>query len=77
MDVVSAVSGYLSKMVSSGDQAPEALPAKMKILLLDRETVRVYSFAVSYLFTDYPQVAIVSTAITQSALLNHEVYLVE
>ncbi|KAF7713465.1 Sec1 family protein [Penicillium ucsense] len=46
MDVVAAVSGYISKM--------------MKILLLDSETV-----------------SIVSTAITQSALLNHEVYLID
>ncbi|CAK42215.1 uncharacterized protein An15g00460 [Aspergillus niger] len=46
MDVVAAVSGYISKM--------------MKILLLDSETV-----------------PIVSTAITQSALLNHEVYLID
>ncbi|KAL9133264.1 MAG: hypothetical protein Q9175_005557 [Cornicularia normoerica] len=60
MDVVSAVSGYISKMVSAGDTALASSSAKMKILLLDSETI-----------------SIVSTAITQSALLNHEVYLVD
>ncbi|MCJ1472813.1 vacuolar protein sorting-associated protein 45 [Lambiella insularis] len=60
MDVVSAVSGYISKMVSAGDTTPGSSSAKMKILLLDSETV-----------------SIVSTAITQSALLNHEVYLID
>ncbi|CAG8937293.1 unnamed protein product [Penicillium salamii] len=56
MDVVTAASGYISKMVTVG----EATASKMKILLLDSETV-----------------PIVSTAITQSALLNHEVYLID
>lgn len=60
MDVVQAVSGYISKMVSAGDSATGASSAKMKILLLDRDTV-----------------PIVSTAITQSSLLNHEVYLID
>ncbi|PYH48266.1 Sec1 family protein [Aspergillus saccharolyticus JOP 1030-1] len=62
MDVVAAVSGYISKMVTAGDStAPgSSSSAKMKILLLDSETV-----------------PIVSTAITQSALLNHEVYLID
>ncbi|MCJ1458392.1 vacuolar protein sorting-associated protein 45 [Mycoblastus sanguinarius] len=60
MDVVSAVSGYVSKMVSSGDTSLGSSFSKMKILLLDSETV-----------------SIVSTAMTQSALLNHEVYLVD
>ncbi|RDW70194.1 putative vacuolar protein sorting protein VpsB [Coleophoma crateriformis] len=60
MDVVQAVSGYISKMVSTGDSASGTPAAKMKILLLDSETV-----------------SIVSTAITQSALLNHEVYLID
>jgi vacuolar protein sorting-associated protein 45 len=60
MDVVSAVAGYVSKMVSVGDSASGTRSAKMKILLLDDETV-----------------PIVSTAITQSALLNHEVYLID
>ncbi|KAI4130047.1 MAG: hypothetical protein LQ347_003527 [Umbilicaria vellea] len=41
MDVVSAVSGYISKMVSAGDTALGSSSAKMKILLLDSETVRV------------------------------------
>ncbi|KAL2067945.1 hypothetical protein VTL71DRAFT_16043 [Oculimacula yallundae] len=60
MDVVQAVSGYISKMVSAGDSASGTPSAKMKILLLDSDTV-----------------SIVSTAITQSALLNHEVYLID
>ncbi|RAH57826.1 vacuolar protein sorting-associated protein 45 [Aspergillus piperis CBS 112811] len=64
MDVVAAVSGYISKMVTAGDpSAPgssSSSSVKMKILLLDSETV-----------------PIVSTAITQSALLNHEVYLID
>jgi vacuolar protein sorting-associated protein 45 len=60
MDVVQAVSGYISKMVSAGDAVSGTPAAKMKILLLDSETV-----------------SIVSTAITQSALLNHEVYLID
>ncbi|KAI9810984.1 MAG: vacuolar protein sorting-associated protein 45 [Pycnora praestabilis] len=60
MDVVQAVSGYISKMVSAGDNTSGTPSAKMKILLLDSETV-----------------SIVSTTITQSALLNHEVYLID
>lgn len=39
MDVVQAVSGYITKMVSAGDNASGTGPPKMKILLLDRETV--------------------------------------
>ncbi|BDD61857.1 vacuolar protein sorting-associated protein 45 [Monascus purpureus] len=58
MDVVAAVSGYISKMVTAGESGSSS--TKMKILLLDSETVSV-----------------VSTAITQSALLNHEVYLID
>ncbi len=60
MDVVQAVSGYISKMVSAGDNTAGAPSAKMKMLLLDKDTV-----------------PIVSTAITQSALLKHEVYLID
>ncbi|KAG8353663.1 Mitochondrial translation optimization protein 1 [Fusarium venenatum] len=56
MDVAQAVSGYINKVVATSDTSS----AKMKILLLDRETV-----------------SIVSTAVTQSALLNHEVYLID
>ena len=41
MDVVSAVSGYISKMVSTGDGTTSSSSSKMKILLLDSETVRV------------------------------------
>jgi hypothetical protein len=36
MDVVQAVSGYVTKMVSAGDGSG----GKMKILLLDQETVK-------------------------------------
>lgn len=43
MDVVAAVSGYISKMVTAGDPSPtggsSSSSAKMKILLLDSETV--------------------------------------
>ncbi|KAF2457109.1 vacuolar protein sorting-associated protein 45 [Lineolata rhizophorae] len=60
MDVVQAVSGYISKMMSAGDSAAGTPAAKMKILLLDSDTV-----------------SIISTATTQSALLNHEVYLTD
>ncbi|KAK2867829.1 hypothetical protein FQN49_003427 [Arthroderma sp. PD_2] len=60
MDVFSAVSGYISKMVTTGDTATTSSSSKMKILLLDSETLPV-----------------VSTAMTQSALLNHEVYLID
>ncbi|KAK4177074.1 putative vacuolar protein sorting-associated protein 45 [Triangularia setosa] len=61
MDVVQAVTGYVTKMVSAGDSTSgTAQSAKMKILLLDRETM-----------------AFISTAVTQSTLLNHEVYLTD
>ena len=40
MDVASAISGYVSKMVSVGDNPSGTATAKMKILLLDSETVR-------------------------------------
>lgn len=39
MDVASAISGYVSKMVSVGDNPMGSSSAKMKILLLDSETV--------------------------------------
>jgi vacuolar protein sorting-associated protein 45 len=40
MDIVQAVSGYITKMVSAGDSAATGTSAaKMKILLLDNETV--------------------------------------
>lgn len=39
MDVFSAVSGYISKMVTTGDTAGTNSSSKMKILLLDSETV--------------------------------------
>lgn len=60
MDVVQAVSGYISKMISTGDNPTGSQSAKMKILLVDRDTV-----------------PILSTAVTQSTLLNHEVYLTD
>ncbi|GFP60422.1 mitochondrial translation optimization protein 1 [Trichoderma asperellum] len=57
MDVSQAVSGYISKMMlASGD----ASSSKMKVLLLDKETI-----------------SIVSTSITQSALLDYEIYLID
>ncbi|KAK3375076.1 Sec1-like protein [Podospora didyma] len=60
MDIVQAVSGYVSKMVTAGEGVAAGPSAKMKILLLDRETV-----------------PFISTAVTQSALLNQEVYLID
>lgn len=39
MDAFQAVSGYVSKMVSTGDGATASNAAKMKILLLDNDTV--------------------------------------
>lgn len=55
MDVSQAVAGYINKMLApSGDSNS----SKMKILLLDRETL-----------------SIISTAVSQSALLSHEVFL--
>lgn len=56
MDVSQAIAGYISKVVSSTDTSS----SKMKILLVDRETVNI-----------------VSTAVTQSSLLNNEVYLTD
>jgi tRNA uridine 5-carboxymethylaminomethyl modification enzyme len=57
MDLSQAVAGYISKIVlPPGDTSS----TKMKILLLDRETV-----------------SIVSTAVTQSWLLNHGVFLID
>ncbi|KAF7577344.1 hypothetical protein PtrM4_015840 [Pyrenophora tritici-repentis] len=42
MDIIQAVSGYITKMVSAGDSAATGTSAaKMKILLLDNETVGV------------------------------------
>lgn len=80
MDVFQAVSGYVTKMVSTGDGQAGSNAAKMKILLLDNETVTINALK-SYhsdLHTLMPsKVPIVSSATTQSALLNHEVYLTE
>ncbi|CAK4018219.1 Vacuolar sorting-associated 45 [Lecanosticta acicola] len=58
MDIFQSVQGYISRIVSQGENAANAGAAKMKILLLDGDTV-----------------PIVSSATTQSALLNHSVYL--
>lgn len=55
MDVVQAVSGYVTKMVSAGDSASGGAAVKMKILLLDSETVglslsdQVYEFSAANL----------------------------
>lgn len=57
MDVSQAVADYISRIVTPSGTSSSA---KMKILLLDRETV-----------------SIVSTAVTQSSLLNYEVYLID
>lgn len=79
MDVIQAVSGYITKMVSAGDNAATGTSAaKMKILLLDNETVGLSAPPSDCMqATHHAQVPIVSTATTQSALLNHEVYLTE
>ena len=60
MDVVQASTGYVTKMVSAGDSATGGTSAKMKILLLDKDTLHF-----------------ISSAVSQSALLNHEVYLMD
>ncbi|KAK5244289.1 vacuolar protein sorting-associated protein 45, partial [Exophiala xenobiotica] len=60
MDVASAVQNYISKIAGPGEGAAATQSQKLKILLLDRDTV-----------------SIVSTAITQSALLKHEVFLID
>lgn len=60
MDVAAAVQNYISKVAGVGDGAAASSSSKMKILLLDSDTV-----------------PIVSTAITQSALLKHEVFLID
>ncbi|KAG5977273.1 hypothetical protein E4U55_006918 [Claviceps digitariae] len=57
MDISQAAASYIAKIVETvGDGSS----SKMRILLLDSETV-----------------SIVSTAVTQSTLLNHEVYLID
>src|SRR4051794_32932169 len=60
MDISAAVQNYVTKIAGTGEGAAASQGAKMKILLLDGETV-----------------SIVSTAITQSALLKHEVFLID
>ncbi|KAK6610957.1 vacuolar protein sorting-associated protein 45 (Sec1 family protein) [Botrytis cinerea] len=47
MDVVQAVSGYISKMVSAGDGTSGTPSAKMKVLLLDSDTVSIVSTAIT------------------------------
>jgi hypothetical protein len=39
MDIAQAVSGYITKMMSVGDSTSGTQDAKMKVLLLDRDTV--------------------------------------
>lgn len=60
MDIAAAVQNYISKVAGVGDGMAGSSSSKMKILLLDSDTV-----------------TIVSTAITQSALLKHEVFLID
>jgi vacuolar protein sorting-associated protein 45 len=48
MDISQAVSGYITKMVSTGDAVQSQSAAKMKILLLDNETVCVLITIISY-----------------------------
>jgi hypothetical protein len=43
MDVVLAVSTYVSKMLSAGDGATGQPSGKMKVLLLDADTVSTVS----------------------------------
>ena len=40
MDIFSTTSGYVTKMVSAGDGGMGGATAKMKILMLDSDTVR-------------------------------------
>lgn len=47
MDVVAAASGYISKMVTVGESAG-ASSSKMKILLLDSETVGDFTLLAIY-----------------------------
>ena len=82
MDIVAAISNYVTKMVSSDGAAGPS--GKMKILLLDGETVgcihgelgdrRTRSLKAN---SCRRQVSIISNAITQSTLLSYEVYLIE
>ena len=60
MDVATAIQNYVSKIAGTGEGTAASQSPKMKILLLDSETV-----------------SIVSTAITQSTLLKHEVFLID
>ena len=46
MDIVQAVSGYITKIVSAGDSTAGTSAAKMKILLLDNETVGLSSLSI-------------------------------
>ena len=46
MDIVQAVSGYITKIVSAGDISAGTSAAKMKILLLDDETVGLSSLSI-------------------------------
>ena len=77
MDIFQTVSGYITKMVSTGDAVQSQAAAKMKILLLDNETVCSFITFISLSKLTPLQVPIVSSATTQSALLNHNVYLTD
>jgi hypothetical protein len=47
MNISEAVSGYLTKMVSVGDSSSGSQTAKMKILLLDKDTVGLSASPIS------------------------------
>lgn len=78
MDVFQTVSGYINKMVSAGDGLPgQDGPSKMKILLLDSETVCPDPSTNRLYQTDVIKIPILSSSTSQSTLLNHHIYLTE
>ena len=78
MDISQAVTGYIMKMVSQGDSAAGTSNAKMKILLLDSETVSSTNKHERFQLTlTVRKVSIMSTATSQSSLLSHDVYLTD
>ncbi|CAG9996642.1 unnamed protein product [Clonostachys byssicola] len=62
MDVSQAIAGYVSRVVAPGSDALSAPASSSKMKTL---------------LLDRETVSIVSTAVTQSSLLNHEVYLID
>ena len=62
MDVAQAAAGYITKMITAGDTPSASSSSSAKMKIL---------------LLDRATVCIVSTAVTQSLLLNHEVYLIE